>query len=60
MLSFDFVLSLLFNSDDSSVVFVQVAQQVFVAKEWVRDAHNEDNATDLAYADVEKSLRALK
>ena len=31
-----------------------------MAKEWVRDAHNEDNATDLPYADVEKSLGALK
>ena len=60
MLSFSFVLSLLFYSNDSFVVFVQVAQQIFVAKEWVRDARNEANAADLARADVEKSLRALK
>ena len=60
MLSIAFVLSLLFYSDDSFVVFVQVAQQIFVAKEWVRDAHNEANAANLAHADVEKSLRALK
>ena len=60
MLSCTFVLSLLFYSCDSSVVFVQVTQQVFVTKEWVRDAHNEANAEALSRADVEKSLGALK
>ena len=60
MLSFTFVLSLLFYSDDSSIVFVQVAQQIFVAEEWVHDARNEANAADLARVDGEKSLGALK
>ena len=49
-----------FYLDDSSVVFVQVAQQIFVAKEWVRDTRNEANVADLARANVEKSLGALK
>ena len=60
MLSCTFVLSLLFYSRDSSVVFVQVTQQVFVAEEWVRDAHNKANAEALSRDDVEKSLGALK
>ena len=37
-----------------------MAQQVFVAEEWVRDARNEANAEALSRADVEKSLGALK
>ena len=37
-----------------------MAQQVFVAEEWVRDACNEANAEALPCADVEKSLGALK
>ena len=60
MLSCTFVLSLLFYSCDSSVVFWQVSQQVFVAEEWVRDAHNEANAKALSCVDVEKSLGAFK
>ena len=60
MLSFAFVLSLFFYLDDSSVVFVQVAQQIFVAKEWVRDTRNEANVADLALANVEKYLGAFK
>ena len=48
MLSCTFVLSLLFYSRDSSVVFVQVTQQVFMAEEWVRDAHNKANAEALS------------
>ena len=52
--------SLLFYSWDSSVVFVQFTQQVFVAKEWVRDACNEAKAEALSRVDVEKSLGALK
>ena len=39
---------------------MQVAQQIFVAKEWVRDTRNEANVADLARANVEKSLGALK
>ncbi|XP_050290001.1 uncharacterized protein LOC126728180 [Quercus robur] len=37
-----------------------VAQPVFVAEEWVRNASNEANAEALSRADVEKSLEALK
>ena len=60
MLSYTFVLSLLFYSCDSSIVFVQVTQQVFIPEEWVHDARNEANAEALSRADVEKSLGALK
>ena len=60
MLSCTFILPLLFNSCDSSVVFRQVAQQVFVAEKWVCDARNEANVEALFRANVEKSLRALK
>ena len=55
-----FILSLLFNSYYFSVVFGQIAQQVFVAKEYVRDARKEAKAEALSRADVEKSLGALK
>ena len=60
MLSCTFVISLLFYSWDSFVVFVQVTQQVFVAEEWVRDTRNEARVEALSHADVEKSLGALK
>ena len=60
MLSYTFILPLLFYSCDSSVVFGQVAQQVFVAEEWVCDARNEANAEAFSCADVERSLEALK
>ena len=60
MLSYTFVLSLLLHSCDSSIVFVQITQQVFVAEEWVRDAHNEANAEALSHAEVKKSLGVLK
>ena len=49
-----------FYLDDSFIIFVQVTQQIFVAEEWVRNARKEANAVDLARADVEKSLGALK
>ena len=39
---------------------MQVTEQVFVAKEWVRDAHNEATAEAHSLAEVEKSLGALK
>ena len=39
---------------------MQITQQVFVAEEWVRDARKEANVEALSYADVEKSLGALK
>ena len=55
-----FILSLLFNSYYFSVVFGQIAQQVFVAKEYIRDARKEAEAEALSRSDVEKSLGALK
>ena len=39
---------------------MQVAQQIFVAEEWVRNARKEANTVNLTRADVEKSLGALK
>ena len=39
---------------------MQVIQQVFVAKEWVRDARKEANAEALSCVNVEKSFKALK
>ena len=42
------------------VVFVQVVQEVFVAKEWVRDAYNKARAEASSRAEIEKSLGDLK
>ena len=39
---------------------MQITQQVFVAKEWVRDARKKVNVEALSRVDVEKSLGALK
>ena len=39
---------------------MQVAQQVFVVKEWVCDTHNEANTEAVSHVDVEKSSGALK
>ena len=50
---------LYFLTRDFSIVFGQIAQQVFVAEEWVHDACNEAEAEALS-RDVEKSLKALK
>ena len=55
-----FALSLLFNSSYFSVVFRQITQQVYMVKEWIRDARKEAEAEALSCADVEKSLGALK
>ena len=38
----------------SSVVYVQVIQEVFVAEEWVKDARNEVEAN--LYAETNKAL----
>ena len=51
---------LLFNSYYFSVVFKQITQQVYVAKEWICDAHKEVEVEALSRANVEKSLGALK
>ena len=45
---------------DSFVIFMQVTQQVFMAEEWVWDAHNEARAKAHSHAETEKSLGALK
>ena len=42
------------------VVFGQIIQQVFVAKEWYRDACKQSDTGALTRADVEKSLGAIK
>ena len=55
-----FALSLLFNSYYFFVVSEQITQQVYMAEEWIRDAHKEVEAEALSRADVEKSLRAFK
>ena len=66
MLRCTFIFSLLFHSYDSSVIFVQVAQQVFVAKEWVCDACNEANAKALRqeqaelYEQLKETVQARK
>ena len=39
---------------------MQVVQEVFVAKEWVKDAHNEARAEASSHAKIEKSLGDLK
>ena len=39
---------------------MQVTQQVFVAKEWVRNARNEVRAEAHSRLEVEKALKALK
>ena len=39
---------------------MQVTQQVFVAEEWARDAHNEARAEAHSRAEAEKFLGALK
>ena len=39
---------------------MHITQQVFVAKEWVRVAYKEANTEALSYANIEKSLGALK
>ena len=39
---------------------MQVVQEVFVAEEWVRDAHNEARAEASSRTEIEKSLGDLK
>ena len=55
-----FILSLLFNSYYFSVVFGQIAQQFYVAEEWIHDARKKAKVEALSCAEVEKSLGALK
>ena len=55
-----FALSLLFNSYYFSIVFKQITQQIYVAKEWICDARKEVEVEALSRANVEKSLGALK
>ena len=43
-----------------SVIVMQLTQQVYVAEEWVRNAHDEVKAKALSRHEVEKTLRALK
>ena len=39
---------------------MQVTQQVYVAEEWVRNAHNKAEAESHSRREVEKALEALK
>ena len=39
---------------------MQVTQQIFVAKEWVKDAYNQVKVEAYSRAKVEKSLEALR
>ena len=39
---------------------MQVVQEVFMAKEWIRDARNEARAEASSRAEIEKSLGDLK
>ena len=41
-------------------IFGQITQQVFVAKEWYREADNRAEAEAFTRAEVEKSLGAVK
>ena len=45
---------------DPFIIFMQVTQQVFVADEWVRNAHNEVRAEAHSHLEVEKALEAHK
>ena len=45
---------------DSFVIFIQVIQEVFVAKEWVKDTRNEVKAKVNLRAEANKSLGAMK
>ena len=39
---------------------MQVVQEVFVAEEWVKDAHNKAKAEASSHVEIEKSLGDLK
>ena len=43
----------------SSVIFVQANQEVFMAKEWVRYARNEDRVEANLHAKTSKALVAV-
>ena len=45
---------------DHFAIIMQVIQQVFVTKEWVKNAHDEVNAEAHSRANAEKVLGALK
>ena len=54
------LLFLYFLTHYFSVVSEQITQQVYMAEEWICDAHKEVKAEALSRADVEKLLGALK
>ena len=45
---------------DHFAIIMQLTQQVYVAKEWVRNAHDEVKAEAHSRFEVEKALGALK
>ena len=40
--------------------YMQITQQVYIAKEWVKNSHDEVKAEVHSRPEVEKALRALK
>ena len=42
------------------MTFGQINQQIFVAKEWYRDARKRADAEALSHAEIEKTLGAIK
>ena len=57
---FPFSILFPFFTWDSFVIFVQVAQEVFVAEEWVKDAQNEARVEANLRTEANKSLGAMK
>ena len=45
---------------DHSAIVIQLTQQVYVAEEWVKNAHDEVKAEAHSCFEVEKALGALK
>jgi len=45
---------------DHSTIVMQLTQQVYVAKEWIRNAHDKVKAEAHSCFEVEKALGALK
>ena len=45
---------------DHFAIVMQLTQQVYVAEEWVRNAHDEVKVEAYSHFEVEKALGALK
>ena len=42
------------------MIYAQITQQIFVAKEWIRKAYDETKAKAHSWLEVERDLRALR